>query len=209
MSDLLKNINILLDEAIASEYSSLNVYVRLTEAYEGLENEKFADVVGLRKPNFFSVVIDKKNWIDELKNIKFHIESKISLDNIKCHIESKMSDKDRRDLEYKESRWKESIGKIHQKDEFALEGIETWYISNYEMIPNYADVQTPLFREEARKLVASGFNLGFNCSNGTGSVFATDCGFVIELWQHMKKTAICKGTLDEVVDWIIHFYDHC
>lgn len=194
MSDLLKRIYIMLDEVIASELNTLNIYARLAEAYEGLDNEKSIDVAGLYKPNFFVFM----NYINahegELNSIKFAVESRIA-------------EKHKRDSEINMCRWKENIGKIPQKDEFTLEGIETWYISHFEMIPNYEAIHSQLFREEARKLVASGFNLAFNRSNGTGSIFASDCGFTIELWQHMKKTVICKSTLDEVIDWIIHFYD--
>ena len=88
-----------------------------------------------------------------------------------------------------------------------MEGIETWHISHYEMVANYEDIHNPLFKEEARKLVASGFNLAFNCSNGTGNILAADGGFVIELWQNMKKTIVCKSTLDDVIDWVISFYE--
>lgn len=149
MSDLLKNINTLLDEAIVSERKSLSIYAKLTEACKGLVDEKFTDVAGLHRPNFFVSMIDIKNRIGELENIKFAVESV-------------MADKDRRDSQNKENKWKESTEKIPQKDEFMLEGIETWHISQFEMNPNYADMHNPLLREEARKLVASGFSLAFN-----------------------------------------------
>lgn len=194
MSDLLKRIYVMLDEVMASELNTLNIYARLAEAYEELDNEKSADVAGLYKPNFFVFMNYIKAHESELNSIKFAIESRIA-------------EKHKRDSEITMRRWKENIGKIPQKDEFTLEGIETWYISHFEMLPNYGSIHNPLFREEARKLVASGFNLAFNCSNGTGSIIASDCGFTIDLWQYMKKTTICKSTLDEVIDWIIHFYD--
>lgn len=194
MSDLLENINILLDDAIASEHKSLDTYAKLTETYEGLLDEKFADVAGLNRPNFFVSMIDIKNRISELEAIKFAVELRIA-------------DKDKRDSENKENKWKELTGKIPQKDEYTLEGIETWYISHFEMNPNYADMHNPLLREEARKLVASGFSLAFNFSRGTGSILKTESGFTIELWQYQKKTTICKDTLDEVIDWIIYFSD--
>ena len=194
MSDLLKSIDTLLDEAIVSERNSLNIYAKLTEAYEGFINEKFADVVGLHRPNFLTSMIDINNRICELERAKFAVESRIS-------------DKDRRDSQNKENRWKESTAKIPQKDEFTLEGIETWHISQFEMNPNYADMHNPLLREEAVKLVASGFSLAFNFSHGTGSILETECGFAIELWQNRKKMTICKDSLDEVIDWIIYFSD--
>lgn len=149
MSKLLKNIYSLLDEAIESECNSLGIYTRLIEAYEGLLNEKFADVAGLNRPNFGISMIDKKNLIDELKKIKFAVELRIA-------------DKDKLESKDEEKKWKEATGKIPQKDVFTLEGIDTWYISHNEMIPDHGHTHSPLFREEARKLVASGFNLGFN-----------------------------------------------
>jgi hypothetical protein len=195
MSDLLRNIKILLDDAIVSERKTASIYVMLNEAREGLVNEKFVDVAGLKMPNFLISLPDIKERLDGLESMKFAVEMRIE-------------DKNRKDSEKKEIRWKESTAKIRQKDEYTLEGIETWYISHYEMFPNYGDIHSPLLREEARKLVASGFDLAFNCSYGTGSVIATDGGFIIELWQYMNKTAMCKNTLDEVIDWIIYFYEN-
>lgn len=194
MSDLLKNINSMLDEVMASENNTMKIYTRLSKVYEGLENEKFSDVAGLYKPNLFAFILNVKTHVDELNNIKFHIETRIS-------------DKDKKDSENMMSKWEESIGKIPQKDEFTLEGIETWHISHYEMVVNYEDIHNPLLKEEARKLVASGFNLAFNHSHGTGSILTADGGFIIELWQNMKKTIICRSTLDDVIDWIISFYE--
>jgi hypothetical protein len=195
MSDLLRNIKILLDDAIVSERKTASIYVMLNEAREGLVNEKFVDVAGLKMPNFLISLPDIKERLDGLESMKFAVEMRIE-------------DKNRKDSEKKEIKWKESTAKIRQKDEYTLEGIETWYVSHYEMLPNYGDIHNPLFREEARKLVASGFDLAFNCSHGTGSVIATDGGFIIELWQYMNKTAMCKNTLDEVIDWIIYFYEN-
>lgn len=194
MSDLLKKIDIMLNEAIASEINTLNIYARLTEAYEGLGNEKHVDVAGLYKPNFFTYMTYIKAHLGELENIKFHVESN-------------MTDKDKRDLENVMSMWKASIKKIPQKDEFSLEGIETWHISHCEMNPNYADIHSPLLKEEAVKLIASGFSLAFNCSNGTGSIIVTDDGFTIELWQYMKKTVMHKETLDDVLEWVVYLYE--
>jgi hypothetical protein len=194
MSDLLKNIDIMLNEAIASEINTLNIYAKLTEAYERLGNEKHIDVAGLYKPNFFTYMTYIKAHLGELENIKFHVESN-------------MTDKDKRDSENMVSRWNASIKKIPQKDEFSLEGIETWHISHYEMYPNYADIHRPLLKEEAVKLIVSGFSLAFNCSNGTGSILVADNGFAIELWQYMKKTTICKETLDSVLEWMASLYE--
>jgi len=195
MSDLLNSINILLAEAIASENDTINIYARLEKAYEGLGNEKFTDVAGLHKPNLFVFIRNIKTSMEELNNLKFAIESRIA-------------DKDKKESKDRTNKWNESIKKIHQNDEFTLEGIETWHISRYEMNPNSKDMHSPLFREEAVKLIASGFNLAFNFSHGTGSIHATDNWFTIELWQYMKKTEICKNTLDEVLDWLIYFYDN-
>lgn len=195
MSDLLKNINVLLADAIASEKSTMDIYARLEKAYEGLRNEKFADVVGLHKPNLFVFMRNIGTNIEELNSLKFAIESRLN-------------DKDKEELKNMIDKWNESIKKIPQKDEFTLEGIETWHISRYEMNPNYADTHSPLFKEEAVKLIASGFDLAFNTSHGTGSIHVEDNVFMIELWQYMKKTEIYKDTLDEVLDWIAYFYDH-
>jgi hypothetical protein len=79
-------------------------------------------------------MIDKKRLIDELKNIKFSVESRIA-------EKEKLESKD------KEKRWKDALLKIHQKDEYTLEGIETWHISHMEMCPNYGDIHNQLFRE--------------------------------------------------------------
>jgi hypothetical protein len=106
------------------------------------------------------------------------------------------------------NKWKESIKKIPQKNEFELEGIKTWHINHSEMIPNYENIHDRLFREEAVKLLDAGFDLAVNDENGVGSIRVTDDGFVVELWQYNKKKVIYKKTLDEVLDWIIYFYDH-
>lgn len=106
------------------------------------------------------------------------------------------------------NKWKDAIKKIPQKDEFELEGIKTWHINNFEMIPNSGDMHEPLFREEAVKLLAAGFDLAINDENGVGSIIVTNDGFDIELWQYNKKKVIHKKTLDEVLDWIIYFYDN-
>lgn len=188
MSDLLNNIKILLDEAIASENNTMNVYISLTTAYGGLPNEKSKDVAGLYVQNFFPAIQDIKNRITELENERFHIVSKIAKNAI--------------------SRWNEAIKKIPRKNEFDLEGIKTWYISNYEMLPEPTEVHKALFREEAARLLDSGFYLAFNTNRGVGRVIVADGGFVIELPRHMKKTQIEKATLDEVLDWIIHFYEN-
>ena len=106
------------------------------------------------------------------------------------------------------NKWKESIKKIQQKDEFELEGIKNWHINHFEMIPNSECIHEQLFREEAVKLLDAGFDLAINAEHGTGSICVTKHGFVIELWQYNKKKVIHKETLDEVLDWIIYFYEH-
>ena len=77
MSELLDNINRLLDEAIESEHNLMNTYAKLTRAYEGLGNEKAADVASLKRPNFFVFIREGKEHKEELKNIKFAIEMQI------------------------------------------------------------------------------------------------------------------------------------
>jgi hypothetical protein len=106
------------------------------------------------------------------------------------------------------NKWKESIKKIPQKDKFELKGIKNWHINHFEMIPNAEGIHEQLFREEAVKLLAAGFDLAINVEHGVGSICITKDEFVIELWQYNKKKLIHKKTLDEVLDWIIYFYDH-
>lgn len=106
-------------------------------------------------------------------------------------------------------KWNENIKKIPQVDEFALEGIKHWHIYNFEMIldvPNY-DMRDQEARDEAARLVAAGFDLGFNENHGVGYVRREDRGFVIELWQNLVKTEFRKETLDEVLDWVIYFHN--
>lgn len=105
-------------------------------------------------------------------------------------------------------KWEESIKIIPQKDKFELEGIKTWHICHFEMVPNPKDIHGPLFREEAFKLLATGFDLAINDECGVGSIRVTNDGFEIESWQYKKKKIIHKKTLDEVLDWIIYFYDN-
>ena len=191
MSDLLKNIKTLLDEAIVSEKNTMNTYVKLTKAYEGLQNEKAKDVAGLHVQNFFPAMQDIKDRITEMETERFHIVSKIAKNAI--------------------SRWKEAIKKIPQKDESDdesdLKGIDTWHVSNCEMVPNFTDIHNPLFREEAARLIDAGFDLAFNTDHGVGRIIVADNGFVIELSRYMKTTQIEKTTLDEVLDWIVYFYN--
>ena len=106
-------------------------------------------------------------------------------------------------------RWNENIKKIPQKDEFTLEGIDHWHMYGFEMIPNIIECskRNQELRDEAERLIMSGFDLGFNNNSGVGSILRAESGgFVIELWQNLMKTEILKETLDEVLDWIIYFY---
>ncbi len=195
MSDLLQRIGDLTRKAIESEANTANLYLELSKAYEEIGNEKFADVAGLHRPNLHFFINDITNHTDILKQNKFAIESRI--DDIAEKENKKLLE-----------RWNECIKKIPQKDEFSLEGIETWHVFHYEMIPNSIEMHNPLFREEAIKLIASGFNLAINDDHGTGSIIVTNEGFDIELWQHNKKKVIHKKTLDEVLDYLIYFYEH-
>lgn len=106
------------------------------------------------------------------------------------------------------NKWEDAVKKIPQKDEFELEGIKTWHINHFEMIPNSSDIHEPLFKEDAVKLLGAGFDLAINDQNGVGNVIVKSDGFDIELWQNNKKSVIHKDTFDEVLDWIIYFYDH-
>jgi hypothetical protein len=194
MSDLLKSINTMIDDAIASENNTINIYTRLADAYEKLGNEKFEDAATIYRPNLFIFMQDIKTHQDVLNNLKFVIESRL---DAKYQKESKN----------KIDRWNEAIKKIPLKDEYPLEGIETWHVSHHEMIPNSADVHNPLFKEDAIKLMVSGFDLAINDTYGTGSIIVTDNGFDIELWQYQNKKVVHENTLDEVIDWLINFYE--
>lgn len=194
MSELLKNINILLADAIQSEHNTMTIYTKLVKAYEELGNEKFEDVAGLYKPNLFMTMQDIKNHVENLESLKFSIESRLT-------------EKEKKESENIINKWNKSIEIIPLKDEFSLEGIETWHVSHYEMIPNSTEIHSPLFKEDALKLLAAGFNLAINDELGTGSIIVTNDGFDIELWQHMNKKIIHKKTLDDVLDWLISFYD--
>ena len=77
MTELLGNIKNLLDEAIESEHNLMNIYARLSRAYDGLGNGRFADVAGLKRPNFFPFIHEGKVNKEELENIKFAVETQI------------------------------------------------------------------------------------------------------------------------------------
>lgn len=109
--------------------------------------------------------------------------------------------------EEKINKWNESIKKIPQKDEYELEGIKNWHIYQFEMIPNCSRVHEKLFKDEAVKLLDAGFCLAINTEYGVGNIYVLKDGFRIELWQNNKKKDIYKRTLDEVLDWIIYFYE--
>lgn len=118
-------------------------------------------------------------------------------------------------------KWNENIKKILQIDEFTLEGIVHWQVYRFKMIPNVSELEcgksNQKFRDEAAKLIAVGFDLGFNEEYGVGDILIEEKvneigekiirGFIIELWQDSVETRIYKETLDEVLDWIIYF--HC
>ncbi len=104
------------------------------------------------------------------------------------------------------NKWRDAIKKIPQIDEYELEGIRHWRISDFEMIPNYEGIEEKSFREEAVRLLGAGFNLAINTENGVGSIIVREDGFTIELWQNNNKKFIHKETLDEVLDWVIYFY---
>ena len=84
MSELLKYIKSMLDDAIESENNMMDIYVMLNGAYEGLQNEKFADVAGLKKPNFFTFIQEGKANKEELENIKFAVETQIKNNERSC-----------------------------------------------------------------------------------------------------------------------------
>lgn len=187
-SYLLNNIKINLDDAITSEKNIVKIFSELDNYYNGLLNEKAKDVAGLHRPNFFTVILEINAQIAELENERFRIVTKLhenAIDN-----------------------WNECIAKIPKKNDFELEGINTWCISlNYEMVPNNEDVGTELFKKEAAILFRTGFDIGINTDKGTGTIFVVDDGYIIRLWQNLKKTDIKKLTLGGVLDWIECFYD--
>lgn len=175
--------------------------IKLNQSYEELmSTAKAAEVAGLHRPNVFPMIQQLKEQKEALDSLKFAVE---------CHME----DAEKSIEKAKEDRWAECIKKIPQKDEFELEGIKNWRISQFAMIPNSAGLHEKSFREEAYKLLASGFDLAFNTDHGVGSIRKANDdiikdGFFIEFWQDLKKKDIYKKTLDEVLDWIIYFYDN-
>ncbi len=194
MSDLLERIADLTRSAIESESKTANIYLELDKAYEELGNEKFEDVVGLNRPNVHVFILDIKNHTDILLNNKFAVKSRTDDE----------AEKERKILI---EEWNEAIKKIPQRDEYTLEGIKTWHISSFGMVPDGTSVREPLFKEEMVKLIASGFRLAINDEFGTGSIHVKESGFTIVLWQYNHQKIIHKGTLDEVVDWLINFYE--
>ncbi len=194
MSDLLKRIADLTRGAIESEAKTMNLYFELNKAYEELVNEKFKDVVGLNRPNLTIFMLDIKNHTEILSNNKFAVESRID----------EKAEKERKKWE---EEWNDCIKKIPQKDEYNLEGINTWRISQFQMVPDGISVREPLFKEEMIKLIAAGFRLGFNDEFGTGNIRVEDNGFTIELWQWNKQKIIHKNTIDEVIIWLTNFFE--
>ena len=93
MTELLNNIKGLLDEAIEYEHNLMNTYAKLTRTYDGLGNEKFADVAGLKKPNFFEFMRGEKVNKEELENIKFAIETQIKHNEDRRKKEEKLERK--------------------------------------------------------------------------------------------------------------------
>lgn len=77
MSELLNYIKSLLDDVIEYENNMMSAYARLNKACEGLQNEKFTDVAGLKTPNFVIFMQEIKERKDELENIKFVVETQI------------------------------------------------------------------------------------------------------------------------------------
>ena len=133
MSDLLKRIADLTHNAIESEAKTMNLYFELNKAYDELGNEKFTDVVGLHRPNLHTFMLEIKNHTDILSNNKFAVESRID----------EKAEKQRK--KWKEE-WNECIKKIPQKDEFYLEGIKTWHVSQFEMVPDTISTREPIIQ---------------------------------------------------------------
>ena len=194
MSDLLDRIADLTREAIDSETKTANLYFDLIKAYDELGNEKFKDVVGLHRPNISVFILDIKNHTDALLNNKFAVESRID-------------DKAEKERKILIEEWNEAIKKIPQKDEYTLEGIKTWHVSSFEMVPDSTGTREPIFKEEMVRLIAAGFRLAINDEFGTGSIRVEENGFTIELWQYSNQKIVHKDTLDEVVDWLTNFYE--
>ena len=194
MSELLTRIANLTRDAIESEARTMNLYFELNKAYDELGNEKFNDVIGLHRPNLHTFMLDIKNHTEVLSNNKFSVESRID----------EKAEKERKKLE---ELWKESIKKIPQKDEYYLEGIKTWHVSQFEMVPETISTREPIFKEEMIKLIAAGFRLGINDEFGTGNIRVEDNGFAIELWQWNKQKIVHKNTIDEVIEWLTNFFE--
>ncbi len=194
MSDLLKRIAELTLSTLESEAKTMNLYFELNKAYDELVNEKFKDVVGLHRPNIHIFMLDVKNHIDILSNNRFAVESRID----------EKAQKERKKLE---EEWKELIKKIPQKDDYNLEGIKTWHVAQFEMVPETISTREPIFKEEMIKLIAAGFRLGFNDEFGTGNIRVEGNGFKIELWQWNKQIIIHKNTIDDVIVWLTNFFE--
>ncbi len=194
MSDLLKRISDLTSDVIESEARTTSLYFELNKAYGELLNEKFEDVVGLHVPNLTIFMLDIKNHTEILSNSKFALNSRMD----------DMAEKERKKLK---EQWNECITKIPQKDEYNLEGINTWRISQFQMVPDGISMRKPLFKEEMIKLIAAGFRLGFVDEYGTGSIHIEDNGFTIELWKWSRQKIIHKNTIDDVIIWLTNFFE--
>ena len=75
------------------------------------------------------------------------------------------------------------------------------------------------FRDEAKKLIYAGFDIGFSEAHGAGTILVDERdkkigdkvlkerSFTIELCQKSSTVRFHKETLEEVLDWLIYF--HC
>ena len=191
----LANVRELLQSTSDAIENVIKLEVSVHQAYEELMGTaKAVDIAGLYRPNIYLMIQGLKEQKETLDNFQFSVECNIKNNN------------ERREKSAQD-KWEECIIIIPQKDEFRLQGIENWHISLREMVPNSAGIHKKSFREEAYKLMAAGFPIAFNTDYGVGGIHKAEEGFVIELWQDVKKTDIYKKTLDEVLDWIIYFYD--
>jgi hypothetical protein len=94
MPGLLNTINGLLEKATEQQNNLMNTYAQLNKAYEGLQKEKFVDVAGLKRPNFFVFIQDVHEHKEEFENIKFTVETQIknNEERRKKEIEKQLGD---------------------------------------------------------------------------------------------------------------------
>lgn len=81
---MLHKIKNLLEEIENSEQRTTQLMVDVDNAYEQLfMTTRASTVAGLKKPNFYSIILDLRNQRDAISQLKFEIELAIERDLIK------------------------------------------------------------------------------------------------------------------------------